>query len=77
VFLVIGAEVLGVQIVYSVLAKLLGFEDIVYEVRRERAHTGRGGRRYADVAEDADENRVVLGYDNADFCVATLSVVAE
>ena len=33
VFLVIGSEVLGVQIVYSVLAKLLGFEDIVYEVR--------------------------------------------
>ena len=29
VFLVIGAEVLGLQIVYSVLAKLLGFEDIV------------------------------------------------
>ena len=44
VFLVTGVEVLGVQIVYSVLAKLLGFEDIVYEVRRERAHTGRAGR---------------------------------
>ena len=26
---IVGAEVLGLQIVYSVLAKLLGFEDIV------------------------------------------------
>jgi len=29
VFLVIGVEVLGLQIVYSALAKLLGFDEIV------------------------------------------------